>query len=124
MAVSVQYFVRSGIGGSGILAGSTTPPTPIQAGSVYAQKAVVVFTSDLDAQALFTHNWGLDASAPVFFDPQITHYMLLGGPATTFLPAFTFDVSNTNVVKINKPAQGGTSGTYVVTLRKPHSVGQ
>lgn len=78
---------------------------------------------DADTQALFTHNWGLDASAPGYYEPRIHHYCLLQGPLTaSFLPLLTFDVTNTNVIKINKPNLGGSAGTFIVTAYKPHSI--
>jgi hypothetical protein len=82
--------------------------------------------ADSDTQALFTHNWGLDASAPTYFEPEI-----LGpwnqGPAQaagTWLPNFSFDLTNTNVVKINKLNFLGSGGTFMFTLRRPQTVGQ
>lgn len=117
MAVSVTYFTR---GGNVVINGSTTAPTATQAQQVLTQKAVVVFGVTADAQARFTHNWGLDLSAPGFYDPQITFYQLSD---TTACPSLTFDVANTNVVTINKSASNAPV-TIVVTLRKPGSPGQ
>jgi len=122
MAVSVQYFIR---GANGLLInGSTTPPTNIQAQSTQKQTALVIMSADTDLQALFTHNWGLDASAPTYLEPEIMVAAQLCGASTTFMPAFTFDLTNTNVVKINKLSQASTNGTYIVTLRRPQSAGQ
>jgi hypothetical protein len=117
MAVSVLYYIR----GNGVLInGSSTPPTAIQAQGVYTQKAAVTF-ADTDTQALFTHNMGLDASAPTYFDPEILGVAVIGTaqPAQTWLPAFTFDFSSTNVLKINKLNALGTGGTYLFGLRRP-----
>lgn len=116
MAVSVLYYVR---GGGVTILGSATPPTAIQANQVNLQKAVVSF-ADSDTQALFTHNWGLDASAPGYFDPEVLGVQVLGPAqaAQSYLPAFTFDLSNTNVVKINKLNFLGTGGTYLFGLRR------
>src|ERR1700675_204820 len=98
MAVTVTYFVR---GGGVQIQTTATPPTATQAGQVNMQKALVVFGASADVQALFTHSWGLDLSAPQYFDPEIFVTPL---SANTFWPSLTFDVTNTNVVKINKPA--------------------
>ena len=117
MAVTVTYYVR----GAGILInGSTTGPTAVQASQVYKQSATVAFGATADVQALFTHNWGLDLSAPTYLEPEIMYYQTLDG---TYCPSLTFDVTNTNVVKINKLGTNGPA-TVVVILRRPHSEGQ
>lgn len=117
MAVSVTYYVR---GGGTVVNGSATPPTATQANQVVKQSAVVVFGVTADVQARFTHNWGLDISAPGFYEPEILVYQLSD---ITAFPSLTFDVANTNVVTINKAATNAPV-TIVVTLRKPHSIGQ
>lgn len=117
MAVTVTYFIR---GGGVTINGSVTPPSGQQAAQVATQKAVVVFGASADVRALFTHNWGLDASAPGYFDPQISVEPL---SANTYWPSLTFDVTNTNAVAINK-ATGDAGTTVVITLRKPNSIGQ
>jgi hypothetical protein len=53
-------------------------------------------------------------------EPEIQFYQTLDG---TYAPSLTFDVTNTNVVKINKAATNAPT-TVVVILRKPHSIGQ
>ena len=118
MAVSVTYFVR---GGGVTINGSTTGPTAQQASQVQKQVAVIVFGATADAQALFTHNWGLDASAPVYGDPQMADIEPLS--TTTSWPLLTFDRTNTNVFKINKPATDGPT-SILITLRRPYSVSQ
>jgi hypothetical protein len=120
MAVTVNYFAR----GSGILInGSTTAPTNVQS-TALEEMVVQVILADTDTQALLTHNWGFDASAPTYFDsPQIL-YPWNQGPAQaagTFLTNFSFDITNTNVVKMNKLNALGTGGTFMVTLRRPWS---
>jgi hypothetical protein len=118
--VAVAYYIA---GGGITINGSATPPTAIQALQVVMQKAVISM-ADTDTQALFTHNWGLGTSAPTYFDPEIFYYAQLTNASGTFLTAFTFDVTNTNVVKCNKLGILGTGGSFVVTLRRYHSVGQ
>ena len=120
-AVSVLYFIR---GGPVIINGSATPPTAIQASQVQKQTAQVIFTADSDVQALFTHNWGLDASAPTYFEPEILYWEQLTNAGGTYVAGLTFDVTNTNVVKVNKLNFLGTGGTFIVTLRRPQSIGQ
>jgi len=116
MAVTVSYFIR---GGGVLINGSVTPPTKTQAQAVYVQKAQINF-ADSDTQALFTHNWGLDASAPTYFDPEILGPAVVGPAQTgqTWLPAFTFDFSNTNVLIVNKLNATGTGGTYIFGIRR------
>jgi len=121
MAVSVLYSIR---GGGYVINAATTPPTAAQAQLVYMQKAFVQFGADTDVQAFFTHNWGLDISAPGFYDPEAFIVAITMGANGTFMPAFTFDFANTNVTKINKLSQAVTNGNYLVTLRRPHSMGQ
>jgi hypothetical protein len=117
MAVSVTYYIR---GGGVQINGSTTGPTGAQAAQVPKQSAVVVFGVTADVQALFTHNWGLDASAPTYWEPEVVQVLSLS--TNTYQPAFTFDWANTNVLKINKVATDAPT-TVVVTIRKPHSTG-
>lgn len=118
MAVSVTYYTR----GPGIaINGSTTVITATQAQQVYKQSAIVVFGVVADVQARFTHNWGLDNSAPTFYEPEILVYQI--SDAITGAPSLTFDVANTNVVLINK-VNTSKEVTVLVTLRRPHSVGQ
>ena len=117
MAVSVTYYVR---GGGVTINGSTTAPTGQQASQVQKQSAVVVFGVTADVQARFTHNWGLDASAPTYIEPEVLIYQLSD---TTAFPSLTIDLANTNVVTLNKAATNAPV-TLMVTLRRPHSVGQ
>ena len=117
-AVSVTYYIK---GGNGVrINGSTTGPTGSQAAQCMKQSAVVVFGVTADAQALFTHNWGLDASAPGYIEPEI---MMDPLSSTTSWPLITFDRTNTNVLAINKPATDAPT-TIRVVIRRPHSIGQ
>jgi hypothetical protein len=119
MAVSVAYYAR----GAGIqINGSATAPTAVQASSLQELVCLVTMNADADTQALLTHNFGFDASGPTYLDnPQILGPIGYGvpGTATTFMPAFSFDITNTNVVKMNKLNSLGTNGTWIVTLRRP-----
>jgi hypothetical protein len=121
--MTVNYYLRNGAGVT--IIGSATPPTAIQASACQTQVALVNF-ADADVQALFTHNMGLDASAPTYFEPQVEGYGVFGAAeaAATWLPAFSFDFSNTNVLKINKLNFLGTGGTYFFRIRRGQSVGQ
>lgn len=120
-AVSVLYFVR-GANGVTIL-GSATGPTGQQAAQCFKQTAQINM-ADADTQALFTHSWGLDASAPGYFEPEILWYAQQMTANGTWATALTFDVTNTNVVKVNKANFAQSGGTFIVTLRRPHTVGQ
>lgn len=117
-AVSVSYYVRGGAGVT--INGSATPPTAQEAVQCFKQAAKVVFGVTADAQALFTHNWGLNASAPGYVEPEILVDCL---STTTYFPLLTFDRTNTNVLAINKPATDAPTTLYV-TIRRPHSIGQ
>ena len=118
MAVSVTYYAR-GVGGITIN-GSTTAPTTTQGSFLQKVSAKIVFGVTADAQALFTHNMGLDASAPGYQEPEIFWDVQ---SVTTYLPLITFDRANTNVLNVNKPATDAPT-TITVTIRRPHSIGQ
>lgn len=118
-AVTVTYYTR---GANTTINGSTTVPTAAQASGVQKQSAIVVFGVTGDVQALFTHNFGLDASAPAYIEPEVL-YEFLSTALTTFSPLITFDRTNTNVLAINKPSTGDAC-TLRVTVRRPHSIGQ
>ena len=107
----IRYFARSG---NGVLINDReTPPSAVEAAECPTIKALVGMAST-DVQALVTHNWGLDVSAPGYYDPQIS-FVQFGD--NTFAPSLTFDWSNTNVVMVNKMA-GSFSIQIIVTLRR------
>jgi hypothetical protein len=117
-AVTVTYYVR---GGNTLINGSTTAPTAAQASQVMKQSAIVVFGVAGDiATALFTHNWGLDASAPGYYEPEVIMEPLTN---STSWPAFSFYRVNSNVLQVMRPTTDAAS-TILVTLRRPHSMGQ
>ena len=117
-AVSVTYYIR---GGNGVtINGSTTPANASQAQQVYKQSAIVVFGVTADIQALFTHNWGLDASAPGYIEPEV---LVEPVSTTTYWPLITFYRADTNVLTINKLGTDAPT-TIKVTIRRPHSIGQ
>jgi hypothetical protein len=116
-AVSVTYYVR---GGNVAINGSTTAPTAGQANQVMKQSAVIVWGVTADTAARFTHNWGLDGSAPTFYEPEVLIYQLSD---TTAAPSLLVDVTNSNVTVITKAATAAPV-TCLVTLRRPHSSGQ
>lgn len=100
---------------------TTTGPTQIQASQVNLQTAAVAI-GDAETFAYFTHNWGLGASFPTFLFPLIMYRQSdIGTGPTTAIAALTFNISNTNVVIINKVAGVGNGGTFIVTLMRPES---
>jgi hypothetical protein len=110
-AVSVTYYAR----GAGItINGSTTNPTTTQGSLLQRISAVCVFGVTADVQALFTHNMGLDASAPGYFNPQVSIEPI---STTTYFPLFTFWRANTNVLSINNVATDGPT-TVLVTIQR------
>jgi hypothetical protein len=121
--VQTTYFARSGIpGGAVLLNASSTAPTAIQASQIPVLKVRMVMV-DAITQGTITHNWGLDKSSPTYLDPEIWYWCQNstdGAPGATWLPMLTFDLTNTNVVLVNKIAGAAatpTGGTYIITLR-------
>ncbi len=97
---------------------NATPPTAVQASQCIEQTAIVFF-ADADTQAVVVHNWGLAASAPFFGFPMVWMIKTLGGATDSFATAFTFGLTITNSVTINKVVgAAGSGGTYLVNLRK------
>lgn len=120
MAASVPLYY---VGGQVQLFGSTTPPSAAQAQQVPKMMVQVSFAV-ADVQALLTHNFGLGASAPGFGDPEVICMPVVGPVGGgTAMPFFSYDLTNTNVVKVNKLGVAGTDGTYNFILRRPHSTG-
>lgn len=117
MAVTVTYYIR---GGNTLINGSTTAPTAAQASQVLKQSAVIVFGVVADNSALFTHNWGLDASAPTYLEPEVIMEPI---SSTTSWPMISFFKANTNVLQVMRPTSDAAT-TILVTLRRPHSIGQ
>jgi hypothetical protein len=98
---------------------SVTPLTQSQAAQVPTQAAQVFF-ADTDTQAVFVHNWGLPNSYPNWLLPQIFFDKSLGAATdSSFRTNFTFGLTNTNSVTMNKIGVGtGSGGTYNVYLRR------
>lgn len=118
-AVTVTYF---GYNNNGTLIfNSTTAPTTAQAATIPKLACKVVFGVTADAQALLTHNWQLDASAPARYEPEVMGF--LPQSTTTYHPLLTFDWTNTNVLAVNKPATDAPT-TGVLILRRPISPAQ
>ena len=124
MAVSVFYNVPAApVGGLPII-NSSTPPTAAQAALI--QEIVVEVNMALaDTQALVTHNFQFNASdAGNFFRPQVIGPNWINGPVGggSNVPFVSFDWTNTNVLKVNKLGVAGTEGTFILYLRRPHSM--
>ena len=117
MAVTVTYYSR---GANIAINGSTTAPTAAQGSQLVKQSAVIVFGTVDDVTGLFTHNMGLDNSAPTFFEPEVLVEPISTG--TTSWPMITFWRANTNVLVVGKRA-GDAATTVLVTVRRPHSTG-
>lgn len=120
--IPTLYFARSGIpGGPVLINGSSTAPTAIQASQIPVLKVQMVMTDGV-IQGTITHNWGLDKSSPTYFDPLIWYVVQNstdGAPGATWMPMLTFDLTNTNVVLVNKivgAAATPTGATYLITL--------
>lgn len=120
--IPTLYFARSGVpGGPVLLNGSSAAPTAIQASQIPVLKVQMVMTDGV-IQGTITHNWGLDKSSPTYFDPLIWYVAQNatdGVAGQTWLPMLTFDLTNTNVVLVNKLAGAAatpTGATYLITL--------
>lgn len=125
MGATTLYNVagQTPLGAPSYLIANTNPPSAQLASTVQKIVAQVNFAA-ADTQQLVTHNWGLATSAPTFFDPQVIAEFGAGGVSAsgTFLPAFTYDRSNTNVLKVNKVSTAvGSDCTVILTLRRPYS---
>ena len=120
--IPTLYFARSGIpGGTVLLNGSATPPTSIQASQIPVLKVQMQMTAGV-IQGTITHNWGLDKSSPTYFDPElwyvVQNFSDAGGGS--YVPLLTFDLTNTNVILVNKLAGVGAfenACTFLITLR-------
>jgi hypothetical protein len=104
---------------------TTTAPTAAQA-SQMNELAAQVFFADTDTQAVITHNMGLPNSFPTWLWPQVFFNKSLGGGSdSSFATNFTFGLTNTNSVTMNKIGIGtGQGGTYNVYIRKHWSASQ
>lgn len=102
--------------------GGIVAPTANQASALPAQTAQVFF-ADTDTQAVITHNWGLPASFPSYLFPEVFFVKSLGGGSdSSFNTGFTFGLTNTNSITMNKLSVGtGSGGTYNVYMRRPNS---
>ncbi len=116
--IAIVYSARNN---NGLLVlANATPLTAIQASQVQKITGLLSFAVG-DGLALFTHNWGLDASSVSYYEPEIicVPASVAGG---SFVPCITFGRISGNVFQIGIPA--GTAGTFEITARRPHSVGQ
>lgn len=106
--------------------GTNTAPTAVQASQLQEQTAQVFF-ADADTQAVPIHNWGSlpgASSWASFLHPQIIFYAAQNTSSTSFETGFTFGLSNTNSITINKLSViAGSGGTYNLIMRRPHSIG-
>jgi hypothetical protein len=96
--------------------GGTVPPTIIQMVGINSLVAQVSF-ADADTVATITHNMQITALGLSCLQPYLTYYaQLLATPASGTLAVLTFALTSSNVVTINKTANTGTGGTYVVRV--------
>lgn len=97
----------------------TTPPTFLESLSANMVVATVE-GADADTASLITHNWKLPAvdGATYLFPTVILRQSGAGTAASTVLVALT----NSLAVTFTKATGAGNSGTWVVTLMRPHSI--
>ncbi len=103
----------------------TVPATAQQASQVQAQTLQISF-ADADTTGLVTHNFGLQTAT---FTPNTGQFfpevLLTPGVVGTAFPALGVVWTSGNVITIAKGNTAtGSGGTYVVTIRRPHSMGQ
>ncbi len=121
LGASVTYLYPTGNN-------STTPPTASEAAHTPIQTAQF-FIADADTSVTITHNWGQllqvitqGSSYPFFQFPIVALHKILGGAAdASFATNFTWNLTNTNSITLNKGA-GAQGGTYNIYLRLPHSI--
>jgi hypothetical protein len=118
-AVSILISARNN---NGVLVLNSAAAITAQQAAFTQKQFAQVAMGTSDTQALFTHNWGLDNSAPSFGEPYINWWPVLLGSSSSNSIGLTFDITNTNVVKINKNV--GIDGTWDIVLHKPQSIGQ
>ena len=105
--------------------GASVAPTAIQASQLQVQTAEVNFL-DGDTQAVVVHNWGsvqgfpAPASWAQYLLPYISYYCLQQtATPTSFATAFTFGITNTNSITVNKTSVGvGSGGTFAIIMRR------
>ena len=103
----------------------TVPATAAQAAGTNFQSAEVNF-ADADTVATVTHNWGLGTTGAFpntgQFLPQV---ILVWSSAGTAFPALAVSWTNGNTLTLSKGnTSTGSGGTVVVSMRRPHSLGQ
>jgi hypothetical protein len=116
-AITTTYYNR---GAGRAIRGSTTPCTGAQASALEVQKAVIAWGAATDTAATFTHNWGLDASAPDYADPDASYVLLVDH---TYMPSLVFTFLNVNAVLVTKAVTTGPC-TVLITLRRNSTEGQ
>lgn len=130
---AVQYNFNGGNGGPGFPNfGTATPPTAQQASQMAEQIAIVSF-ADADVTGTIVHNWGAwfqqnvpqsyannSTSFATLLLPKITVVCLNGtASAPSFATNFTFGLTNSNQVTMNKIGNGtGSGGSFAVYLQR------
>lgn len=98
----------------------TTPPTAAQA-ALQTLMTIEVNALDADTQGVITHNWGLSAAETGFYRPVISTKYLARETAGDYL-TWALPASSPNALTFNKTSGGGTGGTFVVDLLRPHTL--
>jgi hypothetical protein len=103
---------------------TTTAPTGAQASATQLVVAEVNW-ADSDTTAPITHDFGVGTTGP---SPNTSQYLpeVIITPVslgTAGLPSLTVVWTSGNVVTIGKGSTAGTGGTFVVYVRRPHSIG-
>jgi len=99
---------------------TTTAPVGAEAANLPVQVAQLFF-ADTDSQGIVVHNWGilLGQSFATFGWPICEIVAILGGGTNSFSTNFTFGLTNSNQVYVNKPVGTGTGGTFLLYMFLP-----
>ena len=101
--------------------GTSTAPTAVQARQLRIQTAIVSF-ADADTTGTVVHNWGaagvLGNSFASYEFPAVWMIQLLATASpSSFATDFTFGLSNSNQITINKTSIGtGSGGSWAVYM--------
>lgn len=98
----------------------TTPPSAAQM-LLQNLLTVEINTLDADTAGVITHNWGLSAAETGFYRPIISVKSIVRETAGDFL-TWALPETSPNALAFNKTSGGGTGGTFIADLLRPHTL--
>jgi hypothetical protein len=120
VTVTYQNTMVNSAGGpapGGGYSGGTVPPTTVQMVGINSLVALVNF-ADADTLITLTHNMQITALGLSCLQPYIRLYCQALAAATNTYAVLTIALTNSNVVTVNKVANTGTAGTYVIQISR------